>query len=67
MRRGRLGPACCKPPFYLASTTPTEPPHLLTPPCAQVGFCSTLLPPLRRSARRAAAAMDRKPISDLVA
>jgi len=38
------------------------------PLCAlQVGFCEPLLPPLRRAARQAAAAMDRKPISDLVA
>jgi superfamily II RNA helicase len=32
----------------------------------QVAFCDTLLPPLRRSARQAMVAMDRKPISDLV-
>lgn len=39
------------------------------PPSAapQVAFCEPLLPPLRRAARQAAAAMDRKPISDLVA
>ncbi|KAL4443480.1 hypothetical protein ABPG75_011217 [Micractinium tetrahymenae] len=32
----------------------------------QVAYCDTLLPPLRKSARQAMAAMDRKPISDLV-
>ncbi|PSC72530.1 DEAD-box ATP-dependent RNA helicase chloroplastic isoform B [Micractinium conductrix] len=31
----------------------------------QVAYCDTLLPPLRRAARQAMAAMDRKPISDL--
>jgi hypothetical protein len=32
-----------------------------------VAFCDTLLPALRKSARQAKAAMDRKPISDLIA
>lgn len=34
--------------------------------CLQVAYCDTLLSPLRRSARQAISAMDRKPISDLV-
>jgi superfamily II RNA helicase len=32
----------------------------------QIRHCDSLLPALRREARRAVAAMDRKPISDLV-
>lgn len=42
-------------------------PALLPFAAPQVAFCEPLLPPLRRAARQAAAAMDRKPISDLVA
>lgn len=45
---------CCRPGYSLCF-------------CLQVGYCDSLLPPLRRAARQAAAAMDRKPISDLVA
>ena len=33
----------------------------------QAGHCTALLPALRREARRAVHAMNRKPISDLIA
>ena len=54
----------CTPPAP-CSTTHDSIPSPLSP--GQVAYCDTLLPPLRRAARQAMAAMDRKPISDLVA